>query len=300
MFFFGTTFLAAGESTNTLIGALDDLNLNDFEKALNEGVSANDLHDGVPVLLLVVATNQSQFVRALFEHSKSRVDPNVVLPNGSTALHLAAAAGNSDIIEVLIKYGANPTLKNAHGVTADQIASTNHLDGTAKGLEQRAERRTRQFYSVLRKYGYFEYSNVSDVDAQRRALSLFDQENSAHISPRAFERAENLRSLQYAYVYSFLKNGEYQFASGSGDFSGVIEAFETAKQGCAKQGGTECSIHVAPQGTCIALSKPKQPKQYVISRISATIDAAIRDARNRCIARALQCDEPSHFCAKAN
>jgi ankyrin repeat protein len=41
---------------------------------------------------------------------------------GWTALHAAAQHGDQAMVELLLKYGANPTAKNDDGRTADDLA----------------------------------------------------------------------------------------------------------------------------------------------------------------------------------
>jgi hypothetical protein len=296
---------SASEPTDNLIRALDELDLKSFQQLLLEGAPGNGLNKGTPVVLLVVAMNQSQFVRALFEHSKSPVNTNVTLPNGSTALHLAVTAGNSTIVELLLKKGANPALTDASGTRPDQIAAVNNLPGIANILRQKAAANTRTLYSALLKFGYFEYSAIGDVHAQRRALALFEKafgnstQLTSHVNADIFERAESLRSLRYSYVYQFVQDGgTHRISSGAGQFGGAQEAFDAAKKSCITEGGRDCSIRIAPLGTCIAVLKPKQLGPYIVSRISTSAEAAVADARSRCLGG--QCEEQSSVCVRAD
>jgi ankyrin repeat protein len=50
---------------------------------------------------------------------------NEALDNGFTPLHIAASQGNIELIEILLKNGANPTKKNYQSLTPIQIAVIN-------------------------------------------------------------------------------------------------------------------------------------------------------------------------------
>jgi uncharacterized protein len=55
-------------------------------------------------------------------------------PNGSTALMMAARYGNSTVVPVLLKAGADVTLANEQGMTAADFAKRDGRDGLAREL----------------------------------------------------------------------------------------------------------------------------------------------------------------------
>ena len=64
-------------------------------------------------------------------------DVNLKTPasyGGWTPLHGAAARNSSDIVAVLLKHGADPTAKDARGLTALQVAEQHRFAETAKVL----------------------------------------------------------------------------------------------------------------------------------------------------------------------
>lgn len=44
------------------------------------------------------------------------------LQNGESVLHVAVLGGHVDIVKLLLRYGANPVLKNLDGSTPTQLA----------------------------------------------------------------------------------------------------------------------------------------------------------------------------------
>ena len=65
---------------------------------------------------------------------KQRVDVNVPEGDGTTALHWAAGSDDSEIVELLIRAGANVKAANRYGVTPLWLAC---LNGNAATIERR-------------------------------------------------------------------------------------------------------------------------------------------------------------------
>jgi len=66
------------------------------------------------LLALAMAAGMSNGMLAM----EGRAAPNKPdSKGGDTALHIAAAAGNLEKVEILLKYGADPTIKNNEGQT---------------------------------------------------------------------------------------------------------------------------------------------------------------------------------------
>lgn len=70
-------------------------------------------------LLVAVSIDDSYIISELL---KQGLNPNELGPSGNNALHEATYAGYTPIVELLLKYGADPLLKNTYQVTARDIA----------------------------------------------------------------------------------------------------------------------------------------------------------------------------------
>ena len=87
---------------------------------LDRGANANvSLTNGTTALMVASAVGNSSIVQMLLSHHARLYARN---NDGSTALLAAAGAGNSDVAMLLIKHGANPCQKNNGGLMAFQIA----------------------------------------------------------------------------------------------------------------------------------------------------------------------------------
>ena len=87
-----------------------------------ERIDANEYRDRMGISLLFFAASSSlnslPAVKTLLE--KYHVDPNAQMSNaghytGWTALETACAGDNLEIVKLLLKYGANPYLKDSYG-----------------------------------------------------------------------------------------------------------------------------------------------------------------------------------------
>lgn len=67
-------------------------------------------------------------------------DPDAVLSDGSTALHVAARSGRADMLESLLAHRAHPLLQCARGTTPGQDAVENGFPELARMLELAAKR----------------------------------------------------------------------------------------------------------------------------------------------------------------
>jgi ankyrin repeat protein len=66
------------------------------------------------------------------------VDPNLAEENGSTALHIAALAGDDAMVRLLVDRGADLSVRTAGGYTAAQVADAAHHAELASWLESAA------------------------------------------------------------------------------------------------------------------------------------------------------------------
>ena len=78
-------------------------------------------------LMHAIHTNQLASVNALLD---ARADVNRRGPKGETALMMAAGYGYTDIVQALLRRGANPALTDANGETAIDyaVAGANDID----------------------------------------------------------------------------------------------------------------------------------------------------------------------------
>lgn len=74
-----------------------------------------------PPLLHAIHTDQIRSVEALLDGG---ADINRASPNGTTPLMMAAGYGYTDIVELLLKHGANPRIPGPDGVRALELAVT--------------------------------------------------------------------------------------------------------------------------------------------------------------------------------
>ncbi len=66
-------------------------------------------------------------------------DPNAAQPDGSTALHAAAARGAVDLVEMLIRKGADVDARDSNGRTARDLAAESHSATSASMLRNHRE-----------------------------------------------------------------------------------------------------------------------------------------------------------------
>ncbi len=66
------------------------------------------------------------------------VDPNLAEENGSTALHIAALAGDEAMVRLLVDHGADLSVRTAGGYTAAQVADAAHHAELASWMESAA------------------------------------------------------------------------------------------------------------------------------------------------------------------
>ncbi len=106
------TLLSAGASP----AELDELSETPLHKAAREG--------------------HVEAVRAL----AAVCDVNAVSGMGMTALHWATLAGNREVVEVLLEFGADPTIRSsaADGLTAKEMASTMDYDALVDEIEHKS------------------------------------------------------------------------------------------------------------------------------------------------------------------
>lgn len=83
-------------------------------------VDENELNIGATGFHLAAVRNQVQTLKWLLETRPDLVD--IKTNDHATPLRIAAEAGFHSIVEMLLSYGANPTLADDHGVTPVHVA----------------------------------------------------------------------------------------------------------------------------------------------------------------------------------
>ncbi|GAA5944709.1 hypothetical protein JCM10213_009197 [Rhodosporidiobolus nylandii] len=115
--------------------------------ALSHGQPVNSVLNGVLPLHAAASSGSETVVRMLIEagadvnsprlprrysNERSKTSGLSVGTAGSTPLHFAAANGHTDVINLLLSYGADPRLAEKHGITPEAIALQNgHADAVA-------------------------------------------------------------------------------------------------------------------------------------------------------------------------
>jgi uncharacterized protein len=85
------------------------------------GINVNAIDAGGATALMNAIVNERQeIVRILL--NDPNIDVNAIDCNGFTALMTAATHGNKKIVEMLLNAGADKTMENESGMTAEQIA----------------------------------------------------------------------------------------------------------------------------------------------------------------------------------
>lgn len=105
---------------------------------INAGADVNFTDsDGETALWIATTESSDQVMEALL---KKGANPNVqVKDNGETPLHEAAANGLVDRVQLLLKYGANPAIRDAAGRTPFNVANPKWPE-IARLLKQHSKR----------------------------------------------------------------------------------------------------------------------------------------------------------------
>ena len=96
-----------------------------------------DIYGWTPLMRAVYA-GHADVVRLLLESRRAEV--NARDEHGDTALHRAAERGDLDSIRLLLRYGADPALRDAEGLTPAQIAAASGHEAVAALLAQKRRR----------------------------------------------------------------------------------------------------------------------------------------------------------------
>ncbi len=69
---------------------------------------------------------------------KSGADVNKQCEHGRTALHMAAAWGHADVVQLLLENGTNPTILDEEGLTAPMVARDGYRSNKVTAQERSA------------------------------------------------------------------------------------------------------------------------------------------------------------------
>ena len=135
MLVFSAAFTLMGEDSDpvpdavALNSALSAGTVEELKALLAAGGDPNavfDLGDSVVVPLFVVAAMSADFRHNGYLHIEALLEaganPNMADDMGDTALHHVAFGGNDALVTLLLKYGADPGLKNLRGETPYEMA----------------------------------------------------------------------------------------------------------------------------------------------------------------------------------
>lgn len=109
--------------------------INEFARLYIDFNQEDPLHEAA-VDLFGDHPNRPELIRALVRGGAKINEKKY----GRTALHVAAAEGRRDIVKVLLELGADATIKNDDGETADQEALESHHADIAKMIIEHRER----------------------------------------------------------------------------------------------------------------------------------------------------------------
>ncbi len=130
-------FANAGTGNNKLLEGLLNNDIEQFETALEDGISSDTKNGyGMPVIILSASNGYLEFVQLLLNHD---VDVNAINNVGATALHYIALNTESNtnehsIVELLLSNGADVDIKDGNGDTPLTIASFRGKSDLAKLL----------------------------------------------------------------------------------------------------------------------------------------------------------------------
>lgn len=110
-----------------------------FELLFKWGATLYDSHKA-EVLYTAVKNNDVEVVKWLLTH---HVNPNLIYNEaGQSPLHKAVECGFKPMVEILLKGGGDPLLKNNEGETAVDIANMHRFFGIKKQLDQKVMENT--------------------------------------------------------------------------------------------------------------------------------------------------------------
>ncbi|XP_061574436.1 B-cell lymphoma 3 protein [Cololabis saira] len=111
-------------------------------------INAMDIKSGLSPLMHAVESNNADMVRFLIE-SQNACDVNGQTYSGNTALHIACGRGQVDIVRLLLKSGADSSLKNYHNDTPVMVAKNKKIADVLRGRASKIRAQDQHSVSVL-------------------------------------------------------------------------------------------------------------------------------------------------------
>lgn len=97
----------------------------------NAKVNAMDSRNGWTPLFIAVANKDIKMLGILVEFGAK---VNAQSYSGNSALHIATGRGYTDVVKVLVQYGADLSLKNSHWDTPVNVANANEMSQLLRGI----------------------------------------------------------------------------------------------------------------------------------------------------------------------
>jgi hypothetical protein len=113
------------------------------------------MHTGMSALIYASGEGHVEILRALLKHG-AKTDAHLHLHGSSlqgyTALHFACLQGRTDSVQLLLEYGADPSVKDSKGLSPLATARSILIDGAPhKGLKPRDRTRGKKEYPKIKK-----------------------------------------------------------------------------------------------------------------------------------------------------
>ena len=102
------------------------------KRAEKEAAKYAAIADALPRIAVLAADGDDEGVARLLDEG---ADVNACGPSGQTALMLAARNGRTDVVGLLLRRGADPTIKTKTGSTAAEIARTYRRERVEKMID---------------------------------------------------------------------------------------------------------------------------------------------------------------------
>ncbi|MBO4304424.1 MAG: ankyrin repeat domain-containing protein, partial [Lentisphaeria bacterium] len=103
------------QEMNLLAKDISSGNMTNFRRTLTPAHASARMPDGVPLLHLAAANGRKEALELLLAKG---ADPSARDPRGSTALHVAAGNDHAEIVELLLKKGVSVDASGYYGRTA--------------------------------------------------------------------------------------------------------------------------------------------------------------------------------------
>ncbi len=280
-----------------VVAALDKRNIEAFRNSLKT-VSADSKAGDVPIIFLVVAAKDNDFLRVLLE-AKPSLD--VTLPNGMTLLHIAAGTGQVSIIESLIRAGASEAaaIQDKNGAWPFQLAEKMSHTAAALLLKAEADKQLEPFVKCLETLGYSAPGAFSDPVARHTATKVYQRcvygghdvnlvTGFIDRETLTFVRSSKCQTGYFRRLYTFEQNGQLRtlvdMYRKDVPVGSAAAAREDGLDKCRRvPGRKKCEVHPLPPGGCLAIAAPSQKgTAYHVSPVMFSKQEAAASALTLC------------------